>query len=56
MLPLLVATTIQFDFAPVPIEESVARYCAAQVGIPYGSDNFTDAEWFKFQTCVLNKQ
>jgi hypothetical protein len=27
------------------------RVCAAIVGIPYASDNFTDAEWEKFKNC-----
>lgn len=28
------------------------KACAWTVGIPYASDNFTDAEWEKFQLCV----
>jgi len=31
---------------------NVNRVCAASVGIPYASDNFSDAEWKKFQKCV----
>jgi hypothetical protein len=31
---------------------NVNRVCATIVGIPYASDNFTDAEWKKFQNCV----
>ncbi len=27
------------------------RVCAAIVGIPYASDNFTDAEWEDFKEC-----
>jgi hypothetical protein len=30
---------------------NVNRACADIVGIPYGSDNFTDLEWGKFQEC-----
>lgn len=29
------------------------KLCAAAVGIPYASDNFTDAEWKQFQNCML---
>jgi hypothetical protein len=28
------------------------KLCAAAVGIPYASDNFTDAEWKQFQNCM----
>jgi hypothetical protein len=27
------------------------RVCAAIVGIPYASDNFTEKEWGEFQDC-----
>jgi hypothetical protein len=30
---------------------NVNRVCAAIVGIPYASDNFTDEEWQKFLNC-----
>lgn len=33
------------------ITVNVNRVCAAIVGIPYASDNFTDEEWDKFQWC-----
>ncbi len=29
------------------------KLCADAVGIPYASDNFTDAEWKQFQNCML---
>ena len=32
-------------------EESVNRFCAYVVGIPYASDNFTDEEWKRFEYC-----
>ena len=32
-------------------EESVNRFCAYVVGIPYASDNFTDDEWERFKFC-----
>lgn len=28
------------------------KFCAEVVGIPYASDNFTDAEWEQFQRCM----
>jgi hypothetical protein len=28
------------------------KFCASVVGIPYASDNFTDAEWQQFQNCM----
>lgn len=28
------------------------KACAALVGIPYASDNFSDQEWEKFKRCV----
>lgn len=32
-------------------EEYINRRCAAVVGIPYASDNFTDEEWKQFLDC-----
>jgi hypothetical protein len=31
---------------------NVNKMCAAIVGIPYASDNFTDKEWEEFKECV----
>ena len=31
---------------------NVNRLCAAMVGIPYASDNFSDAEFQKFKKCL----
>lgn len=31
---------------------NVNRVCAASVGIPYASDNFSDKDWKRFQKCV----
>jgi hypothetical protein len=28
------------------------KMCADLVGIPYASDNFTDEEWQRFQSCM----
>ncbi len=35
--------------------ESVARYCATAVGIPYASDNFSDREWEQFKSCTYDQ-
>ena len=32
-------------------EETINRFCARVVGIPYASDNFTDEEWERFKYC-----
>jgi hypothetical protein len=55
MITLLASTILQvptkeIDMGNVP--ESVARYCAAAVRIPYASDNFTSMEWEQFKFCV----
>jgi hypothetical protein len=34
------------------IRVNVNRVCAKIVGIPYASDNFSDAEWKKFKQCI----
>ena len=31
---------------------NVNKMCAAIIGIPYASDNFTDEEWEEFKECV----
>ena len=49
ILPIILATVIQYDFLNRPVPESDARRCAAEVEIPYASDNFSDAEWRQFQ-------
>lgn len=56
MIALLAATFIEFDFSPRPVTEQLARHCAAAVGIPYASDNFTDKEWESFKRCILTHQ
>lgn len=33
-------------------QEQVNRVCAYIVGIPYASDNFSDAEWERFKLCT----
>ncbi len=56
MVPFLLATAIHFDFAPGPVPEPIAKHCAEAVGVPYGSDNFTDGEWMDFKRCILQNQ
>jgi hypothetical protein len=55
VIAFILATTIQYDFIQTPVPESVARQCAADVGIPYASDAFSDAEWQKFKQCIRHK-
>ena len=51
LLPLIILAA-----TPVHAQEyatiNVNRVCAAIVGIPYASDNFSDAEYEKFKNCV----
>ena len=39
-------------------EETVNRFCARVVGIPYASDNFSQEEWERFKYCrdTLNRR
>jgi hypothetical protein len=55
MFPFLLATVVQYDFLSTPVPENVARKCAADVGIPYASDNFSDTEWQEFKRCIIRK-
>ena len=34
-------------------EETINRFCARVVGIPYASDDFTDEEWERFKYCKI---
>ena len=59
MISLLAFTFLQFPSYQynmkqntVHVPESVARYCASAVGIPYASDNFSPQEWERFQDCT----
>jgi hypothetical protein len=55
MIILLASTILQVptkEFTMENVPESVARYCAKAVRIPYASDNFTDMEWEQFKFCV----
>lgn len=51
MFSFLLATVTAFQ-DPSVAPESIRRHCAAVVGIPYASDNFTDKEWYEFVDCV----
>ncbi len=55
MLPILLATIVHYDFTDQPVPEQIARQCAADVGIPYASDNFSDTEWYEFKRCILQR-
>lgn len=57
MKTLLALTVVLFTpaaFAQEIYPINVNKLCAAIVGIPYASDNFSDKEWEKFKTCVRN--
>jgi hypothetical protein len=47
---LVFIPTTAFSQEVYPI--NVNRLCAAIVGIPYASDNFTDKEWEEFKECL----
>ena len=52
LLPFILLSTL-----PVSAQEvyrvNINRACAAIVGIPYASDNFTDQEWEQFKRCLV---
>jgi hypothetical protein len=52
MITLLASAILYVPFNMANVPESVARYCAKAVRIPYASDNFTDMEWEQFKFCV----
>ena len=55
MIDLLASTILQVptkEFNMENVPESVARYCAKAVRIPYASDNFSPQEWERFTDCV----
>ena len=51
MLALILATVTAFK-DPYVAPENIRRHCAAVVGIPYASDNFSEEEWQQFVCCV----
>lgn len=51
-LPFLLSFATPASANEMMIYVNVNRVCAAIVNIPYASDNFSDAEWQKFQKCV----
>ena len=53
MKALLAAAVILAPFTAKAemVTINLNRVCAAIVGIPYASDNFTDAEWEDFKEC-----
>jgi hypothetical protein len=57
MIHIVLLGSILTPITPIEVEpfnERVARYCADKVNIPYASDNFTDAEWYQFESCYRN--
>lgn len=56
MKKLLLLPIVLFSSLPVTAQEvyriNANRVCASIVGIPYASDNFTDAEWEEFKKCL----
>ena len=52
MISLLATIMLQVPTQNYAIPESVARYCAKVVGIPYASDNFNEWEWAQFKSCT----
>jgi len=55
MISLLTTIMLQVPTQNYAIPESVARYCAKVVGIPYASDNFSDREWEQFKSCTYKE-
>jgi hypothetical protein len=55
MITLLAVVMLQVPTQEYVIPESVARYCAKVVGIPYASDNFSDREWEQFKSCTYKE-
>lgn len=58
MKTTIVLSSIFLICIPVSAEDmmirvNVNRVCAKIVGIPYASDNFSNAEWQKFKQCTL---
>jgi hypothetical protein len=51
MLALILATVTSYQ-DPYVAPENIRRHCAAVVGIPYASDNFSEKEWHQFVGCV----
>ena len=51
ILTVLAAFTLGAPAHAEIITVNVNRVCAASVGIPYASDNFSDEEWVDFKEC-----
>ena len=49
MFELILAAGLALS--PLEGSESVNKFCADVVGIPYASDTFTDDEWERFVYC-----
>ena len=51
ILTILTVFTVAAPAQAEMITVNVNRVCAAIVGIPYASDNFSDEEWVQFKQC-----
>lgn len=56
MKQLLIALALILASTPSYSKElyriNINKVCAAIVGIPYASDNFSDKEWEQFKDCL----
>ncbi len=52
LIPIILLFSTPVFAEDMMIRVNVNRVCAKIVGIPYASDNFSDAEWQKFKNCV----
>lgn len=51
MIELIAAATLSATPTQIENQKKVDMFCAYVVGIPYGSDNFTQEEWERFKVC-----
>ena len=51
MFAFLLATVTAFQ-DPYVAPESTRRHCAAVIGIPINSDDFSEAEWHQWLGCI----
>jgi hypothetical protein len=53
MIEFLLASTLSVSQVQlIKQQETVNKFCAYLVGIPYQSDNFSNSEWERFNDCV----
>lgn len=51
MVGILLSSVLIASGNYTPQSEQINKFCAAVVGIPYASDNFSDEEWQRFVYC-----